>query len=253
LIATTIMLLIASGVATLATAVHSTNDFCRGYTTCGQHARVALSHIERAMSGATTSEAFPGCMVVTEQFGTQALPATLVVWFPTTAAANPAALPLISEIVVFSPDPARPNTLLEIRSPTDSSTAPAATDSSGWHTLIDRLKTSPTTTKIVLTDRLRTSPASGSFSDSLSASDLRGNIRFRRLITPSDAEWNQYRAGTRTWQNISWPLDSYRSTSGTRTVVCQTELQLVPGAQASSAVTSIPFFGSASISYELAR
>src|SRR3954470_10906083 len=88
LVATTIMLMIASGVATLATAVHSTNDFCRGYTVCGQHARIALSRIERAFAGATSSEPFPGCIVVTEQFGTQTLPTTLVVWYPTTTAAN---------------------------------------------------------------------------------------------------------------------------------------------------------------------
>jgi len=162
-------------------------------------------------------------------------------------------LPLVSEIVVFSPDPLRPNALLEVRSPNDSSTVPTATDMTSWRTLVDRLKTSTTTTKITLTDRLRTSPASGGYSDSLSASNLRGNIRFRRLMTPSDTEWSQYRAGTRTWQNIDWPLDSYRSTSGTRTVVCQTELQLVPGAMASAAVTTIPFFGSAAISYELTR
>jgi hypothetical protein len=142
---------------------------------------------------------------------------------------------------------------LEIRSPADNTVVPAATDASGWRTLVDRLKNSTTTTKITLTDRLRTSPASGSYSDSLTASALRGNVRFHRLMAPSDAEWAQYRAGTRTWQNIDWPLDSYRATSGTRTVVCQTELQLAPGAMAPAAVTTIPFFGSAPISYELTR
>jgi len=253
LIATTIMLLIASGVATLASTVHTTNDYCLGNTTCGQHARVALSRIERAVLNATASESFPGCLIVTEQFGSQTLPTTLVVWYPTIAAANPSGLPLISEIVIFSPDPARPNALLEIRSPAEATTVPAATDMTNWRSLVDRLKSSTTTTKIALTDRLRTSPASGSYSDSLSAANLRGNVRFRRLMAPSDAEWSQYRAGTRTWQNIAWPLDSYRSPSGTRTVVCQTELQLVPGAMASSAVTAIPFFGSAAISYELTR
>jgi len=253
LIATTIMLLIASGVATLASAVHSTNDFCQGYTICGQHARVALSRIERAVQNATASEFFPGCIIVTEPFGSQTLPTTLVVWYPTTTAANPAGLPLISEIVVFSPDPTRPNTLLEIRSPTELLAVPSANDMTSWRTLIDRLKNSTTTTKIMLTDRLRASPASGSYSDSLNSSDLRSNVRFRRLMAPSDTEWSQYRAGTRTWQTIDWPLDSYRSTSGTRTVVCQTELQFVPGAMASASVTAIPFFGSAAISYELAR
>jgi len=253
LVASTIMLMIGTAVATLATAVHSTNDYCRGYTTSGQHARVALSRIERALLNATMSEQFPGCIVVTEQAGSQELPSTLVVWSPSGPAANPAGLPLIGEIVVFSPDPAHPNTLLEIRSPTETTTVPSATNMSAWRTLTDRLKTSTSITKVTLTDRLRTSPLTGNYTDSLGPSDLRGNIRFRRLMAPSDTEWSQYRAGTRTWQNISWPLDSYRSTSGTRAVVCQSEIQLVPGSMASAGVTAIPFYGSSAISYELSR
>lgn len=253
LVASTIMLMIATAVATLGSAVHSANDFCRGYTTCGQHGRVALSRIERAVLNATTSESFPGCIVVTEQAGSQELPNTLVVWSPTGAASAPAGLPLVKEIVVFSPDPAHPNMLQEIRSPSDSSTVPAVTNVSAWRTLTDQLRTSTSTTKVMLTDRLRTSPLTGNYSDSLSPSDLRGNIRFRCLMAPSATEWSQYRAGTRTWQNIAWPLDSYRSTSGTRAVACQTEIQLVPGSMSSAGVTAIPFYGSASITYELTR
>src|SRR6185369_5498725 len=97
------------------------------------------------------------------------------------------------EIVVFTPDPTRPNVLLEIRSPTDTNSVPAATDVSNWRALVDRLKTSATTTKITLTDRLRTSPSNGAYRDSLAASDLRGNVRFRRLLAPTDTEWAQYR------------------------------------------------------------
>jgi hypothetical protein len=72
-------------------------------------------------------------------------------------------------------------------------------------------------------------------------------------MVPSDQQWAQYRGGTRTWQNIDWPQDSYRSTSGTRVVACQTELQIAPGNMASAAATAIPFYGSATITYELTR
>jgi hypothetical protein len=72
-------------------------------------------------------------------------------------------------------------------------------------------------------------------------------------MAPSDSDWSQYKAGNKTWQNLPWPLDSYRSTSGTRVVACQTELQIAPGSMSSAAVTAIPFYGSASIQYELAR
>ena len=120
LVATTIMLMIATAVGTLASAVHSTNDFCRGYTVAAQHARVALSRIERTLKR-PCQRAVSRLPRVTEQAGSQALPSTLVVWSPTGTAANPTGLPLISEIVVFGPDPAHPNNLLEIRSPTETS------------------------------------------------------------------------------------------------------------------------------------
>ena len=253
LVASTIMLLIAAAVATLAATVQSTNDYCKGHTVSAQHARVALSRIERAVQYAVANEQFPGCIVVTEQVGSQELPHTLVVWNPTGTAANPTGLPLISEIVVFCPNPAHPNTLLEIRSPNDNTPVPAATNPSAWRTLTDQLKSSSSTTKVLLTDRMRTSPLTGDYSDSLSPSDLRGAVRFRRLMAPSDQQWAQFRGGTRTWQNIDWPQDSYRATSGTRVVACQTELQIVPGAMGSAAVTAIPFYGSATITYELSR
>jgi hypothetical protein len=253
LVATTIMLMIATAVATLAASVHATNDFCNGYVVSAQHARVALSRIERSVQTCTANERFPGCLVVTEQAGSQELPSTLVVWNPSGTPANPTGLPLISEIVVYGSDPAHPNQLLEIRSPTETTTVPSANDMASWRTLTDHLKTSSTTNKIMLTDRLRTAPLTGTYDDSLTPADLRGVVRFRRLMAPTDAQWSEYRSGTRAWQDLNWPLDSYRSTSGTRAVACQTELQIAPGSMASASATAIPFYGSTSITYELPR
>jgi hypothetical protein len=253
LVATTIMLMIAGAVATLASAVQSTNDFCRGYTVAGQHARVALNRMERALRFATASEQFPGCLVVAEQAGGQTLPSTLVVWNPTAAPVNPTGMPLVSELVVFSPDPAHPNTLLEIRAPGDNSPTPPVTDESAWRTLTDQLKTSLTTSKVILTDRLRTAPITGEYRDSLTPSDLRGTVRFRRIMAPSEQQWAQYRANTRNWRDLDWPLDSYRTTSGTCAVACHIELQIAPGSMASAAATAIPFYGSALINFELQR
>ena len=141
-----------------------------------------MNRIERAVQAAVANESFPGVLIVSEQSGGSTLPSTLVVWSPTATAANPSGLPLISEIVVFSPDPNHPNQLLEIRSPTEATAVPAASDTTGWQTLTDRLKTSASTTKIVLTDRLKTVPVSGacrSFSQSLS-SIMRGAGPIRR-------------------------------------------------------------------------
>jgi hypothetical protein len=268
LVATTIMLMIATAVATLAATVHSTNSFCQGYTVAAQHGRVALSRIQRAVESAIASQylpgddvqqQFPGVLVVAEQAGGQELPYTLVVWRPgpldgpPLPPANRRGLPLINEIVVYAPNPLRPNELLEIRSPDDTSVVPPPSDSSAWRSLTDQLKTSASATKVVLTTRLRTAPLSGSYSDSLTPSDLRGAIRFRRLMAPSELAWSQYRGGTRSWPDLEWPLGSYRISSGTRMVVCQTELQIAPGEMAAAAATAIPFYGSASITYELPR
>ena len=253
IVATTIMVLIASAVATLGMAVHSTNSHCQGQTTAAQHARIVLQRIQEAVEEAASSEQFPVCLVVAEQAGGQQLPETLVVWRPLAAAASPAGMPLVCELLVFAPDPTRPSNLLEIRSPADTSPAPPATDTAAWQTLVEQLKTSQSTEKVVLTDRLRTTPITGSWSDSLTAAQLRGVIRFRRLMAPSDQEWAQYRGGSLPWNQIHWPLDSYRSTSGTRTVACQTEMQIMTGSKSTAASTALPFFGSASFSYELKR
>jgi hypothetical protein len=253
LIATTIMLMIATAVGTLAASVHATNDFCNGYIVSAQHARVALSRIDRSVQSSTANESFPGCLVVTEQAGSEELPSTLVVWNPIGAPASPTGLPLISEIVVYGCDPAHPNQLLEIRSPTQMSTVPPVSDVNGWRSLIDQLKTSSTTNKIMLTDRIRTAPLSGNYTEALTPADLRGVVRFRRLMAPTAVQWSQYRGGTRAWQDLNWPLDSYRSTSGTRAVACQTELQIAPGSMALASATSLPFYGSSSITYELQR
>jgi len=189
LMAATIMLLIAGAVGTLASTVKSTNDYCQGYTTSAQHARVGLSRIERAVMGAFANEQFPGCIVVAEQAGSQSLPHTLAIWYPATGTvANPVGLPLISEIVVYGFDPAHPNTFVEVRSPTENTAVPAASDTSGWKSLTDRLKSSTPVTKTVLTDRLRAEPLSVNYSDTISPSDLRGCVGFRRLMAPSDSD-----------------------------------------------------------------
>jgi hypothetical protein len=214
---------------------------------------VALHRIERAVEHAVANEQFPGVLVVEEQAGLDTLPSTLVIWNPVGAAADAGGMPLVSELVVFCPDPAHPNALLEIRAPNVGTVAPAADDAAAWRTLTDNLKNSTTTNKVVLTDRLRTAPLVGDYSESLTPADLRGCVRFRRIMAPTQQQWEQYRAGSKTWQELDWPLDSYRLTSGTRTVVCQVELQIAPGSMAAAAATAIPFFGSGSISYELPR
>jgi prepilin-type N-terminal cleavage/methylation domain-containing protein len=253
LVASAIMVLIAGGLASLATTVHSANDFSRGRIISAQHARVVLDRIHYTIDHATASEYFPVCLVVSEQVGSEDLPQTLVVWSPTTTAANPSGLPLVCELAIYAPDPAQPANLVEFRAATNANAVPAATDTASWRTLVESLKTSQTTDKIVLTEHLRTAPLSGQWNSSLTASQLRGVVRFHRLIAPTEQQWAEYKAGTRAWNALSWPLDSYRTTSGTRAVACQTELQIVAGNMASATSTAVPFFGSVVRTYELAH
>jgi hypothetical protein len=246
LIAGTIMTLLAAGMGTLVMTVHATNDFCRGQAVAAQHARVTLDRIQRAVRTAVASEQFPACVVVPQTVGGYEFPDTLVVWCPSGAAADPSGLPRVNEIVVFCTDPALPSRLVELRAPGNVSVCPAASDAAAWATLVDTLKSSPSSEIIELTDRLRTATLSGG------SGELRGCARFHVLMAPSASEWSQYKGGTLAWKDLSWPLDFYSTKTGMRRVVCQTELQILPG-DATSAQAAAPFFGSTTLTDELLR
>ena len=110
-------------------------------------------------------------------------------------------------------------------------------------------------TKTVITDRLDiATTGSGSairLVDLLADSASRGMIRFRIIMTPSATQWTEYKASTRTWANIDWPLDQYGTNTGNRRVSCLTELQMM--ADDTSEKPAIPFFGSATKVYQLAK
>jgi hypothetical protein len=245
LIAGTVMTMLVGGMGTLVMAVHSTNEHCRGQALAAQHARVALDRIQRAVRSAEASEQFPGCLVQSVSTGGSTFPETLVVWSPLTAAADPQGLPRVNELLVYCPDPANPSRLVELRDPSDSSTCPAIDDVAAWASLVESLKSGNATEMVELSNRLRTAQTSGS-------DDPRGCVRFQILMSPSAAEWADYRAAALTWQELSWPLDAYSSRTGIRRIVCQTELQIVPGDSAAGQ-SALPFYGSATLNDELVR
>lgn len=246
LIAGTIMTMLAAGMGSLVMTVHRANEYCRGQAVAAQHARVALDRIQRTIRTAEASEQFPGCLVITETAGTWDFPDTLVVWSPTGAAAAPTGLPRVNELLIFTPDPLAPSRLLEMRAGGNTSTVPVATNTAAWAALIDSVRSNANTTKIELTDRLRTSPVTNG------SNDLRAAVRFQVLMAPSAEYWAEYRANSRTWKDLNWPLDYVSTQTGLRRVVCQTELQIVTDGE-DAGQTSVPFFGSAALNYELAR
>jgi hypothetical protein len=248
LVASTIMVMIVGAMSMLAMTVHSANDHCQGQSLAAQHGRVALDHIARSISDATASEDFPGFVVITEPIGSWKFPDSLAIWLPEGAAADPDGLPRVGEIVLLTPDPADASRLLRIRATGDNTVVPAADDTSAWRALAESLRTDLTAERVVLTDRLRTAAVVEG-----SDSSVRACLRFVRLMTPDEQQWADYRDGNLDWDEIDWPLDAYSSVSGTRRVVCQIELQIVPDDSSTSATTAVPFFGSAGITYNLSR
>lgn len=237
--------LIAASLGGVASAVRTSNAYCSGHTQAAQHARVSLARLERNISLATANENFPGCRVFTTTVSGSTFPDRLVIWKPLTTAVAPTGLPRVNELLLITFNPSAPNELLEIRDSANTATVPAATATSSWNTLINSLLSSNTATRSVLTTRLRTAqPNSGHSS--------RGVVRFLMLAAPTDAQWASYRAGSTDWDDLAWPLDRYGSTTGSRMVALQIELQM----DASDGVTSgnvVPFFGSATYSYQLSR
>ncbi|MEX2175598.1 MAG: hypothetical protein WD872_14640 [Pirellulaceae bacterium] len=244
LIAGTIMTLIVGGMGTLVNTVHSTNDFCRGQAVAAQHARVAMDRIQRAVRSAAANEQFPGCVVVADEDGSWNFPDTLVVWSPTAAAPDTDNVPQVNELLIFCSDATNPNVLIELRAPGNTNPAPAAADQAGWQALVDGLKLSTSSDKVELSDRLRTASVSDG-----AGGTLRGCVRFHLLIAPSLAEWDD---NGLTWNQLSWPLDFYSTQTGMRRVVCQYELQLLPG-DSDASQTALPFFGSAALTYNLSK
>lgn len=251
LVATTVLVMIGGSAATLAFAVYSSHEVCREQSVAAQHARVSIDRIERAMAEATASESFPGCLIVNFSADGYTFPDTLAVWNPSGAPVDPAGLPRVNELIVFSCDPSQPERLLEMTWPSNADTVPATSNAVLWDALIDSFHSSPQTVKNQLTDRLHfgtvdTTPLiDGLFST------RRGAIRFKQIMAPSASQWSQYRGGQRSWQSLDWPLDLYSSQTGMRTVSLQVEMQIRSGPK--SQPDPIPFFGSASVSYALRK
>jgi hypothetical protein len=244
LVSTAVMSIIALTLGSLMTAVHVAQEHIAGRNQIAQHGRVALEHIRRDVETAYGNESFPACLVFAQTVGSFTYPDRLVVWKPTGAPAAPTGLPRVNELIVFAPDPNNPRRLLECTLPSNTSVVPATNDVTAWFTLLDSFLTGSSAQRVELTNLVRT--------DAASTSSTRGCVRFNVVITPSESQWASYRAGTTTWDNVSWPLDFRGANFGPRRVVCQTELQLTADSAASKQ-EALPFFGSAVCTYLLPK
>ncbi len=244
--------MMAAAMGALAQTVKIASTYSQGVATTTQHARVSLGRIQQNVSGATANQNFPGAVVFYDTVGGQSLPDTLVVWNPIGTAANPTGLPLYCELIVYCPNPAAPNQLLEVTSPNDTRTVPAITDTTDWATNLAAMKTSTSSTQKLLTDLMRSSsPAPTAAS---SATSLAGCVRFATVLHPTATDWTSYQAGTLAWTNMSWAQGICGSTTGLAQCWVRIELQMLPGYTAVSDPTAqqvIPFLGSATFNYQV--
>jgi hypothetical protein len=196
LVAGTVLVLIGGAMSTLAYAVYASYEVCRDQSQAAQHARVSLDRIERAVSEATASESFPGCLIVNFTADGYTFPDSLAVWRPSGTAADPTGLPRVNELIVFSCTPSEPNKLLEMTWPANTSAAPAASNQFGWRALIDSFHSSTETVKNQLTDRLHVGRVDTTPLIEGLLTTRRGMIRFKRMMAPRIASGAPTAAGS---------------------------------------------------------
>ncbi len=249
MISISIMVIVMGSLGAMAKAVNQGANYGETYGTATQHARVAMERIAASVRGATTSNQFPGMIVITETVGGWKFPDILVVWHPEGDPVDPDGLPRVNELRVYSPNPDSPNELLEITFPDDTRTVPSPTDTAAWLTEAALAKTSSSGIRTVLTDMLRTAQV-----NSL-ATSRRGLARFIVRYRPSEQEMANHAAGSADWADLAWPQGIYSDQVGMRQAWLRMELQLLPGSTSvgapSSGNTAIPFLGSASRFFEV--
>ncbi len=252
LIALAIMGAMAAMVAGLSQAATSGWRYGQGHADATQHARVALERITRTVREAYASEEHPGCAVSYKESGSWRFPDTLVVWSPDGAPLNADGPPLVSECVIYCPDPADPNQLVEITAPSDSREIPLTNElnQASWQSVLAGIKSSAQSNKVVLTNLLRASQ------NAIGTARF-GAIRFERELRPSNSEWDAYKTSSFPWDELSWPQDLYGANTGTRQVWMRVELQLMPGSETivkdPAGQQAVVFFDSASLMYTLSK
>jgi prepilin-type N-terminal cleavage/methylation domain-containing protein len=192
-----------------------------------------------------------GLSVISRSVDGVLLPETLVVWSGGRSGGiqqkrQPAvSLPKINELVIFTPDPASPNHLVEILIASNSSTIDFA-DVNFAATIQSLISGSAAGDRLTLTDRLRTCRVSESGS-------LLGNLRFELLQLPSNEQVTTTTAGSDQWYALPWSQGMGFSRGGLRTAFVRLEIQLetVQGSVSvgQSSPTSLPILGSASVRY----
>jgi hypothetical protein len=252
LLALAVVTFVGGSLGAMSLAVQRTAEFCETHGTATQHARVVLERIQRAVSGATANEQYPGVWVVEEFVGGWSFSEVLVVWRPDGPAANPNGAPLVRELQMFCPDPKAPHQLLERTFPGDDRWLPSADDTAALWSLFRSLRTSDNAQTVVLTELLRVAEVEPGV-----AASRRAALRFVVQLSPTAAMWGEFQDGVRGWPDLDWPLGIFGPKTGLRQVWLRTELQLASPrslvAADAAGQTVVPYLGSATRYYEMRR
>lgn len=244
-----ILLLMAGTMAALAMGVQTSSEYQQRHGQSLQHGQVALQRMLRTLNEAYANDLFPGFLVFAESVSGHSYPDTIVIWSPDGDPVERDGLPRVNELVVYCPNPQALNELWEIKETGVTRSAPSPSDTASWRSLISDLKTSNTAHHVVLTNLLRLASTADN-ADSVSA--RRSVLRFDATLRPSAAQWQQYVAGSRTWESLPWVQGIRSSQTGLRQAWCRVEFQLRPGDSTNdSRESAIPFFGSGAVLYDL--
>ncbi len=249
LLAISLMSIVVTALATLASAVQVSSEFTEGLSDTCQHARVSMDRIQRTVAQAYATETNPGVAVVYWTSDSATFPDSLVVWSPNGNPQNADGPPLVSELVLFCPDLDDPSRLVEIHAPSDTREVELLSlNTPSGRAMLDAIKIAASSEVIELTPLLRVVGVRDAPSaDGVSS----GLVRFSMEMHPTEAEWENYLVGSTAWEDLPWAQGIYGPSSGMRQVALHYELQLLPPKAPANAAWTVPYFGSAALMYEL--
>lgn len=212
-------------------AVHTAQQHTDGLQTSLAQSQAIIERVRWMISQAGTyrapnSPSIIGLRVIERKSGVYALPDVLVVWSGGRQGGMADLevldrMPVASELVVYAPHTDRPHELIEFAFPASSQVIDFG--STNFDSTIQTLLASSSAQAARLTDRLVVSTPSTYW---YMGTDERGAIRFDLEQFPSDRELDEYAAGERSWQSLSWPQSMYTDEFGQRQANVRIELQL---------------------------
>lgn len=213
----------------LVSAVSSSRNYTAGLEEANIQSQAALDRIKYIASHAgvyqtTGQETVPGFAVVTHNRNGQTIPDTLVIWSGGRsgglATQGPLdRLPVVNELLIYTPNPNNPAQLVELVVSTNSNTIDFKSQS--FDTTIRSLITRDDAEMLRVMDRLRVT----NLANDGSTSGNTGCVWFELSQTPNDAAIASATVGTESWMALPWVQGIAAGSNGLRQVTINIELQ----------------------------